>query len=190
KASPSKGIIVKDFNPVTIAAEYTSLGAAALSVLTDEKFFLGHKDYISLIKQISPLPILRKDFILDKLQIYESRALGADAVLLIAAILSQEQIMNFLTICHQLNMQALVEVHNESDLQKALNTSANIIGINNRNLEDFSVDLNTTIKLLPLVPQDKIIVSESGIFNKADIPLGINAVLIGEGLTKNIKLFH
>jgi indole-3-glycerol phosphate synthase len=190
KASPSRGVIVPDFDPVRIASEYTSLGAAALSVLTDKEFFQGHQDYISLIKQISPLPILRKDFIIDELQVYESRAIGADAILLIAAILSSSQLKTFLKTAHGLEMSALVEVHNEKELEKVLDAEAALIGINNRDLKDFSVDLGTTTRLLPKIPSGKIIVSESGILKKEDIPAGVQAVLIGEGLTKNSSLLQ
>jgi indole-3-glycerol phosphate synthase len=190
KASPSRGVLVPDLDPVRIAAEYSSLGAAALSVLTDEAFFQGHKDYIPLIKRVAPLPILRKDFIIDELQIYESRAIGADAILLIVAILSSAQLQAFLETTHKLNMSALVEVHNETELQKVLATDAAMIGINNRDLEDFSVDLGTTARLLPKIPAGKIIVSESGIQKKKDIPPGVNAVLIGEGLIKDRSLFQ
>lgn len=190
KASPSRGVIVQDFNPVKIAADYSSIGAAALSVLTDEQFFQGHRDYISQIKQVVALPILRKDFIIDELQIYESRAIGADAVLLIASILSKEQLASCLKTTHKLDMQALVEVHNEKELNNVLATDAKIIGINNRNLTDFSVDLNITKNLAPKIPKDKVIVSESGIFKKEDIPQNVNAVLIGEGLVKNSALLQ
>ncbi|MFC1517302.1 indole-3-glycerol phosphate synthase TrpC [Candidatus Margulisiibacteriota bacterium] len=191
KASPSKGVLIEHFNPAQIAGDYTSIGAAALSVLTDEKFFQGSNDNISLVKQVSELPILRKDFIIDDLQLYESRAIGADAVLLIASILTAEEISSFLKTIHKLDMEALVEIHNEDDLNKVMNIAGiRIIGINNRNLTDFKVDLNTTKMLLPKIPKDKIIVSESGMFKKDDIPQGVNAVLIGEGLLKNSSLIQ
>jgi indole-3-glycerol phosphate synthase len=185
KASPSKGVIVENFNPVKIAAAYTEKGAAALSVLTDEQFFQGRKEYINEIKKVSKLPILRKDFIIDELQIFESRAIGADAILLIAAVLTKDQLDTFMEIAASLGLACLVEVHNKEELAKVLQTKANIIGINNRNLKDFSVDLNTTLSLLKNIPEGKIIVGESGYFTKEDIPAGVNAVLIGEGLTKN-----
>ncbi len=190
KASPSRGIIVNDFDPVRIALDYTSLGAAALSVLTDEQFFQGHKDYLTRIKQISPLPLLRKDFIIDELQIYEARAIGADAVLLIAAILTPEQLRTFQKTAHDLTMSALVEVHNEQELEQALAAGASIIGINNRDLKDFTMDLTTTPRLMKMIPEGKVIVSESGIKTRGDITQGVNAVLIGEGLVNNIDLLQ
>ncbi len=188
KASPSRGVIVKDFDPVRIASEYTALGAAALSVLTDEQFFQGHPDYISRIKQLSPLPILRKDFILDELQIYESRALGADAILLIARILTPEQLSAFYKKAAELSLAVLVEVHNEPELNMALKAGADIIGINNRDLEDFTIDLTLTKRLSPHVPPEIVLVGESGYTRKEDIPKELNAVLIGEGLVQNNNL--
>lgn len=186
KGSPSKGIICHDFDPVGIAKEYAKCGAAAVSVLTDEKFFFGSLDYLRDIKKAIPLPVLRKDFIIDEYQIYEARAAGADAVLLIAAILEPEAIDRLLDRTHELGMDALMEVHDNEELYMVLETDAKIIGINNRNLGNFKVDLGTTEKLISEIPFGKIIVSESGIHTKADIDslieCGANAFLVGEAL--------
>ena len=188
KASPSKGLIRRDFNAVAIADLYTAHGAAALSVLTEEKYFLGKLKYLRDIANRSPVPVLRKDFIIDVVQVYESFYYGASAILLIAAILSDAQINEFLTAARQLDMDCLLEVHSEAELKRALNLKAPIIGINNRNLETFEVDLSVSEKLIPLIPQDRVIVVESGIRNHDDIlrfqQLGARAVLIGEAFMR------
>jgi indole-3-glycerol phosphate synthase len=189
KASPSLGIIREDFNPIEIARLYEAGGAAAISVLTDEKFFQGSLSYLTAVKKSVNLPVLRKDFIIDPYQIYEARYAGADAILLIAALLSKEEIQRFLDLAEELKMDCLVEVHSETELQKVLQTSANIIGINNRNLATFKTDLETTRRLKPMIPAEKIIVSESGIKSRAEIvklfKMGINAILVGETLMKS-----
>jgi indole-3-glycerol phosphate synthase len=188
KASPSQGVIRPDFDPVEIAKIYAGNGAAAISVLTEAQHFQGSLDHLKDIRKVLPnkLPLLRKDFIVDPYQIYESRAYGADSLLLIVAILELEKLHELLGISHELNMSCLVEVHNEAEVEIALNSQAKIIGINNRDLNTFGVDLATTERLRPLIPADRIIVSESGIKERADIEklsrLGIDAVLIGESL--------
>jgi indole-3-glycerol phosphate synthase len=189
KASPSKGVIREDFKPLAIAREYEAAGAAAVSVLTDEKYFQGSLEHLKLIKKDLILPVLRKDFIVDSYQIYESRDAGADAVLLIAAALpalGANGLQGLLNLTASLGMAALVEVHDEAELETALKSGARIIGINNRDLKTLQVDINTTIRLAPLVPDDRIIVSESGIKSHDDIvrlkEAGVAAFLIGEAL--------
>lgn len=189
KASPSKGLIRPDFHPLKIAKEYESAGANAISCLTEEYYFKGSSDYLKEISYNVNIPILRKDFIIDEYQIYEARVIGASAILLIAAVLDEETMMRFYKLAASLSLQSLVEVHNESELQKALNIGAEIIGINNRNLKTFEVDLNTTGNLASLIPDDKLIVSESGIKDNSDMKtvhsLGASAVLIGETLMRS-----
>jgi len=184
KASPSKGILRGDFNPVKIAITYQSNGASAISVLTDERFFEGRLEYIPKVRENVSVPILRKDFFIDEYQIYETVASGAEAILLIAEILSMAEITKFYNLATELGLDCLVEVHNEEDVEKALAIGASIIGINNRDLHTFKVDLGVTQRLIRLIPQNKVIVSESGIKSYEDImflkSLGINAVLIGE----------
>ncbi|WP_347274487.1 indole-3-glycerol phosphate synthase TrpC [Candidatus Kuenenia sp.] len=189
KASPSQGIIRKDFQPVAIAKIYESNGAAAISVLTDVKYFQGSLKYLTDIKNTVHLPILRKDFIVDSYQIYEARSAGADAILLIAALLSEEEIQSFLNTAENLGMDCLVEAHSADELEKVLRTKATIIGINNRDLKTFRTDLEITFQLKAMIPEDKIVVSESGIKSRSDIlklqEHGIHAVLIGETLMKS-----
>jgi indole-3-glycerol phosphate synthase len=188
KASPSKGVIRPDFDPVEIAKIYAVNGAAAVSVLTEALHFQGSLDHLKNIRKAlsNKLPLLRKDFIVDPYQIYESRAYGADSLLLIVAILEPEKLQELLGISHELNMSCLVEVHNETEVEIALKSRAKIIGINNRDLNTFGVDIATTERLRPLIPPDRIVVSESGIKERTDIEklrqLGIDAVLIGESL--------
>jgi len=189
KASPSKGIIRSDFNPVEIARTYAANGASAISVLTETNYFkgsLGHLKDIRDALRNKRLPLLRKDFIFEPYQVHESSAYGADCILLIAAILSSEKLQELLRLSHQLGMGCLVEVHNEAELEIALRSQARIIGINNRDLSTFTVDLATTERLRPLIPPDRIVVSESGIKDRGDIDklrrLGVDAVLIGESL--------
>jgi indole-3-glycerol phosphate synthase len=188
RGSPSKGIICHDFNPVKIAKEYESAGACAISVLTDIDFFYGSINYLKDVKESVNIPVLRKDFIIDEYQIYEAKAYGADAVLLIAAVLDKNKLIRFLNLAHELGMHALVEVHNKDELDKVFAADAGIIGINNRNLKDFSVDLNTTKKLVQQIPKGvkALVVSESGIHKRDDIGFllscGVNAFLIGEAL--------
>lgn len=189
KASPSLGIIRDDFDPVGIARLYEAGGASAISVLTDEKFFQGCLSYLTNVKRSVDLPVLRKDFIIDPYQIYEARSAGADAILLIAALLSGEEIQHFLELAEELDMDCLVEIHSETELQKVLQTNAAIVGINNRDLATFKTDLGTTLRLRPVIPDGKIIVSESGIKSREDvrklIDIGIHAILVGETLMKS-----
>ena len=194
KASPSKGVIREDFNPVAIAKSYEAGGASCLSVLTDSKFFQGSFDNLSLVRQAVDLPLLCKEFIIYPYQIYFARAKGADAILLIAAILSDQDLKYFLKIVQSLGMTALIEVHTQAELDRVLQLdNVNLIGINNRNLEDFSVDLQTTKDILEakkdiLTERDITIVSESGLHQPEDLKFvrdaGAKAVLIGESLVK------
>jgi indole-3-glycerol phosphate synthase len=186
KASPSRGLICRDFNPRQIACFYQEAGASAISVLTDERFFQGHPDFLKVVKEVTSLPLLRKDFIIDEYQIYQSRLLGADAVLLIAAILGRQQLVEY--ICHvkELGMAALVEVHTHDELCRVLETEALLVGINNRNLHTFQVDLGVTYQLISAVPKERVVVSESGICSREDViglaEAGVDAVLVGEAL--------
>ena len=188
KASPSWGIIRHDFNQVAIAQSYADNGASAISVLTESRYFGGSLSHLSEIRKAlgSRLPLLRKDFIYDPYQVYESRACGADGLLLIVAIMRPERLVELLGLSHELGMGCLVEVHNESELAIALDSGAGIIGINNRDLKTLDIDINTTRRLRPLVPKDRIIVSESGIKNRDDMEkmekLAVDAVLVGEAL--------
>lgn len=189
KASPSKGIIRNDFNPEQIAEEYEKNGAACLSVLTDEKYFSGSLNYLVQVRQKVSLPILRKDFTIDTFQISEAKAYGADCVLLIAAALGKEKLMDFVSFAHNLELDALVEVHTESELESALDSGPDLIGINNRNLHTFEVDISTTEKLAKKATERYSVVSESGIQKSEDIERlsksGISAVLIGESLMRS-----
>jgi indole-3-glycerol phosphate synthase len=188
KASPSRGLLCPDFDPVRIAGTYASNGAAAISVLTDPRFE-GELDHIVQIKQSGVsrrAPVLRKDFIFDPYQVYEARAIGADALLLIVAILSPAQLKELLALAQRFWMQCLIEVHDRAELQIALDAGADIIGINNRDLRSFNTDLTVTERLVPLIPRGRIIVSESGISTREDLrflgDLGVDAVLVGEAL--------
>lgn len=184
KASPSKGIIAADFDPVSIARSYESARVDAVSVLTEPFHFLGDNAYLTSIKQAVSLPVLRKDFIIDPYQIYEAKAIGADAVLLIAALLPLETLEGCYQLAKNLGLDILVETHTQDEVRQAVTIGADIIGINNRNLHTFEVDLQTTIGLRKLIPDGKILVSESGIRTPHDIHLlkenNIDAVLIGE----------
>jgi len=188
RASPSRGILCPNFNPTELATTYAQGGANAISVLTEVNYFKGSIDHLAAIREVVKLPLLRlrKDFIFDPYQVYESRAYGADALLLIVAILSQEQLKELLSISHRLGLKCLVEVHNETEVERALLSEAEIIGINNRDLNTFTVDINTTRQLCPLISQQKIVVAESGIRSRNDVKKlmdwGVNAVLIGEAL--------
>ena len=193
KASPSKGIISEHFTPLETAMEYELVGAAAISCLTEEHYFKGSNEYLDKISEQVKIPVLRKDFIIDAYQIFHARALGASAVLLIAAALDDGTLRDFLHLAHSLNMKALVEVHDEEELYRVLAHDPEIIGINNRNLKTFEVSLDTTGRLIDKIPKDKIIVSESGIKSNEDMrslrQMGADAVLIGETLMRsdNIK---
>ena len=189
RASPSMGVIRPNFNPLAIAAVYAANGAAAISILTEPKYFQGSLDYLRDIKKslaAEPMPLLRKDFITDPYQVFEARAYGADGILLIVAILTTEKLSELLQLSHQLGMMSLIEVHTERELDIAIRSNAKIIGINNRDLNTFKVDLQTTARLRPLIPPDRIVVSESGIRSRQDMnnlkEWGINAALIGEAL--------
>jgi len=193
KASPSKGIISKDFDPDSQLEAYIKGGADAVSILTDEEYFQGSTELLQRLRKKTTLPILRKDFIIDAVQIYQSLFLGADVILLIASILSQKELREFLHLTEDLGMEALVEVHNLEDLEKVLNTDTQILGINNRDLNDFYVDIKNTEKILDELEKkgrrkDFYIISESGIKEKKDIDylksLGVNGVLIGETLMR------
>ncbi|EJF01537.1 indole-3-glycerol phosphate synthase TrpC [Liquorilactobacillus mali] len=189
QASPSKGVIVNEFPYLEIAKEYQAAGVSAISVLTEEKYFHGKLEYLKEIAQKSELPILRKDFVIDPYMIYEARVAGATLVLLIVAILSDEQLNEYLELAHDLGMEAIVEVHNHHELTRALNTDAAIIGINNRDLTNFKVSLETTCKLSALVPANRLVISESGIQSGKDITYlqdnaRINGVLVGEYLMR------
>lgn len=184
KASPSKGVISHDFPYLDIARDYVLAGASAISVLTEPEFFLGSDRYLNEISKAVDIPVLRKDFILDEYQIYESKIIGADAVLLISSLLEADKLKRFIKICDELGMSALVEAHTAAEIEKALEAESRIIGVNNRNLQTFEVDLENCIRLRDLVPGDIIYVAESGIRTREDIKLlesaGIDAVLIGE----------
>ena len=188
KASPSAGVIVESFDPVAIAKNYARAGVEAISVLTDERFFQGHLSYLGLVREAVPQPLLRKDFILDPLQIMEAAAAGADAILLIVAALSQDELVLLLETAATYQLDALVEVHTLAELDRALETDARLIGINNRNLATFEIDLSVTEKLSEQVPNEIVLVSESGIRTAEDLEriksCGVNAVLIGEALMR------
>lgn len=187
KSSPSKGVIVENFNPSELLKKYENV-VDAVSVLTEEKFFLGKPEYLLESSKNSNLPLLRKDFIIDEIQIYEAKILGASAILLICAILTLDEIKYFLKIAKELELDVLLETHDEKEVQMALLSGAEIIGINNRNLNTFEVSIDTTIKLLELIPKDKIVVSESGFDNENDIKkiknTRINAILVGESFMR------
>ena len=184
KASPSKGVIRQDFDPIAIAKEYQKGGANALSVLTEPHFFQGDIEYLTQIRRYVPMPLLRKDFIIDKYQLVEALVYGADFVLLIAKALSRKELKELLEYTWHLGMEALVEIHDKKDLVKAIFAGANIIGINHRNLETFEVDVSLSHKLVPLIPKGKIIVAESGIHSHEQVKelhdIGVDAFLIGE----------
>ncbi len=184
KASASRGVIRENFNLIDIALIYQEAGAQAISVLTEENYFLGNIAYINEIKNIVNLPVLRKDFIFESYQVYESRFYGADAILLIADLLSKDNLSELIKLAFDLGLDCLVEVHTEKELKKVLNLKAPLIGINNRDLHTFEVDLKTTERLFTLIPKDKVVVVESGIRTRQDMlflkVLGVNAVLIGE----------
>jgi indole-3-glycerol phosphate synthase len=191
KASPSKGVIRPDFDPRAIALSYQQGGAHAMSVLTDVDFFQGSIDYIPLVRSAVDLPVLRKDFILDPIQIEEAAAYGADAILLIAALLDEAELRDLRQQTEERGMDVLTEVHDEAELDKTLAAGATLIGINNRNLKDFSMDLETTFRLKKLIPADISVVSESGISSRADMlrlkEAGITAALIGESLMRSAE---
>ena len=192
KASPSKGVLRADFVPADIAQSYAQgdgrVSAACLSVLTDQPFFQGSVDYLKQARASCDLPVLRKDFMVDAYQIYEARAMGADAILLIAACLSDAQMAGFEALAHSLGMAALVEVHDSDELQRALRLKTRLVGVNNRNLRSFEVSLDTTLGLLPQVPSDRLLITESGILTREDVrrmrDAQVHAFLVGEAFMR------
>ena len=188
RASPSRGLLRASLDPVALARSYQQGGAAAISVLTDQRFFQGSPEELFRIRQDTSLPLLAKDFTLETYHIYQARAHGADAILLIVAILDDVSLSRLIDVVHSLGMTALVEVHDEWELKRALALRPRLIGINNRNLRDFSVDLSTTVRLRPLIPLDIVVVSESGIDSRQDVELlegaGVDAILVGEALVR------
>ena len=188
KASPSAGIISDNFDPVLKSKEYESFGASALSILTEEDYFLGNIEYLKDVKATTSLPILRKDFIVDEYQIYESKLIGADCILLIASILNDEELKNFSEIAERLKLDYIIEVHDEEELQRVQHFSNAIIGVNNRNLKTFDVDIKNSVELKKIFEGENIFIAESGIKSKKDIEYlqqhNINVFLIGESLMK------
>ncbi len=188
KASPSAGIIAPDFDAVAVAEAYAAAGADALSVLTDEKYFQGSLSYLSQIRAMVDLPLLRKDFIVDEVQIYEASVAGADAILLIVAALEQEELLRLLAVAEECQLDVLVEVHDLAEMERALDGGARIVGVNNRNLRTFEVDLSTTERLAEEVGPEQILVSESGIHSGGDaqriLSWGADAILVGEALMR------
>jgi indole-3-glycerol phosphate synthase len=188
KASPSKGVLRPDFMAADIAQSYAEHGAACLSVLTDRQFFQGHPDYLKQARASCDLPVLRKDFLIDPYQVYEARAMGADCILLIAACLDDAQMADFEAIARGLDMAVLVEVHDGAELDRALRLKTPLVGVNNRNLRTFEVSLDTTLDLMPRLPADRLLVTESGILSAADVrkmrEAGVHAFLVGEAFMR------
>ncbi len=188
KASPSAGVIKEDFDPTKIAMEYESFGASALSILTEEDFFMGSVEYLKEVKKITSLPILRKDFMIDEYQIYESKLIGADCILLIASILNDQEIDDFISTAKKLELDYLIEVHDENELKRVEHFEDALIGVNNRNLETFEVDLNNSVRLRNTFKQKNIFIAESGIKSRADMNYlkmnNIKVFLIGESLMR------
>lgn len=189
KASPSNGVIRESFNHLNIAKDYEKNRVDAISVITEDKFFLGRDDYLTDIKKITTVPILRKDFIVDEYQIYQSKAIGADAILLIAAVLNKKRLYNFYKIARDIGIQCLVEVHDRKELEEVLEIDVQVIGINNRNLKTFKTQLSTTEELIKYIPNNKVIISESGINTRNDMAylenMGVDGVLIGESFMRS-----
>lgn len=188
KASPSRGVIRPDFDPAAIAASYAAAGAACLSVLTDEAFFQGSDDYLGQARARSGLPVIRKDFIIDPYQVHEARLIGADAILLIVAALEDAQLVSLAGLARELSLDVLVEVHDEAELVRALRLPCELIGINNRNLRTFETSLDTTLGLLQQIPDDRLVVTESGIHSAQDVALmrshGVHTFLVGEAFMR------
>lgn len=188
KASPSAGVIRPDYDPAAIARGYARAGAAAISVLTEETRFMGSLEHLELVKRAVSVPVLRKDFIVDEYQVYESAAAGADAVLIIALLLPAQEVADLVGVCYTLGISPLVEIHGEEEVAAAVRSGARIIGINNRDLRTLSVDIGRTLALRPLIPGDRLVVSESGIKSPADLKMlagcGVRAALIGERLLR------
>jgi len=188
KASPSKGVIRENFQPVTLAQDYAMNGATCLSVLTDKEYFQGSEAYLQMVHDRCPLPVLRKDFMIDEYQVYEARALGADCILLIVAALADSQMQDLAALAKTLGMDVLVEVHNAQELVRALQLETRLIGVNNRNLHTFETSLQTTLELKQQVPADRLIITESGIHTQEDVQLmrdnGVSAFLVGEAFMR------
>ncbi len=188
KASPSKGLLRKNFEPAEIARSYASHGAACLSILTDKDYFQGHEEYLKQARAACQLPVIRKDFIIDPYQVYEARAIDADCILLIVSALDDKNLQSLFDLAQELNMDVLMEVHDEQEMQRALKTGARLIGINNRNLRTFETSLDTTLNMLNMVNDNHILVTESGIHNKDDVQLmldnKVNAFLVGEAFMR------
>lgn len=189
KASPSQGVIRADFDPAAIARSYEVGGASCLSVLTDADFFQGSEAFLQQARAACALPVLRKDFTIDPYQVYEARAIGADAILLIVAALDDADLLEMALIAAELDLDVLVEVHDEAELERALEIPASMIGVNNRNLRTFEVSLDTTLRMLGQVPRDRLLVTESGIHSRADVErlrsVGVNAFLVGEAFMRS-----
>ena len=188
KASPSKGLLREDFEPAEIAKSYAAHGAACLSILTDKDYFQGHEDYLKQARAACDLPVIRKYFIIDPYQVYEARVIDADCILLIVSALDDESLHLLFNLAHELNMDVLMEVHDEQEMKRALATGARLIGINNRNLRTFETSLDTTLNMIDMVDENHILVTESGIHSKADVQLmrdnGVNAFLVGEAFMR------
>ena len=188
KASPSRGVLRENFNPAEIAKSYAEHGAACLSVLTDKDYFQGHEDYLRQARAACALPVIRKDFIIDPYQVYEARAIDADCILLIVAALDDESLHLLFDLAKKLGMDVLMEVHDEHEMQRALKTDARLIGVNNRNLRTFDTDLNTTVRMLDMVNDNHILVTESGIHTIDDVQfmrdVGVNSFLVGEAFMR------
>lgn len=195
KASPSRGVMVEDFRPLEIAGSYASIGASAFSVLTDRQYFQGSPEYLEAVAAAYSQPVLRKDFIIDEIQLFETRLMGADAVLLIVAAMDPAQLGDCIALCDELGLDALVEVHDERELETALRQGARIVGVNNRDLRSFTVDLHNSVRLRSAMPDGIVSIAESGMKSTRDILLmqeaGFDAVLIGEGLivSEELKTF-
>jgi len=188
KASPSKGVLREHFDPQAIAKNYEEYGAACLSVITDETFFQGSETYLNDARNATHLPVIRKDFIIDAYQIFEARAMGADCILLIASCLSHQQMLSLATLAHELGMDVVVEVHNQAEIDKSMDLPIRMLGINNRNLHTFDVDLQTSIRLARQIPKDYLVITESGISDSEDVKAmnaaGIYSFLVGEAFMR------